>query len=138
VKDIEVVMIGLGKAAEVMGCGQAQLLMNRMCNVIGEEIGKEFKDRKVLSDDTSLTEAITLLSDFFATKPTSLKKTDDGIEIQYSQSKICPNLHIEKECPPICPFLGLIRGIGRTQKKRLKATGVLDPTSVCTITIKEG
>jgi hypothetical protein len=137
-KDIEVVMIGLGKAAEVMGCGQAQLLMNRMCTIIGEEIGKELKDRRVLNDDTGTEETIAIVSEFFGVKPTELNKTDKGVEIKYSQSKICPNLHIEKECPPICPFLGLLRGVGRSMNKVLKTSGVLDPTSICSITISEG
>lgn len=134
-KDIERVMIGLGKAAEIMGCGQAQLLMTRMCTVIGEEVGKELIERGTLSEESTTEDVINELSQFFGNKPIEVTNNNGGIEIKFSNSSICPNLHMEKECPPICPFLGLIRGIGRPLSQTLKASGNLDPKGVCSLNI---
>ena len=131
-KDIERVMIGLGKAAEIMGCGQAQLLMTRMCTVIGEEVGKELKERGTLGDDSEPEKIVNELSEFFGSKPIEVANNGNGLEIKYSNYKICPNLHMEKECPPICPFLGLIRGAGRPLSKTLKVNGDIDPKGICT------
>jgi hypothetical protein len=131
-------MIGLGKAAEVMGCGQAQLLMNRMCTVIGEEIGKELLERKNLTDDMSLDQIVKIVCEFFGSTPQNIAKSEKGVEVKFSQSKICPNLHIEKDCPPICPWLGIMRGIGRSSNRIFKTSGVLDPSTVCTVSLTEG
>ena len=128
-------MVGLGKAAEIMGCGQAQLLMTRMCTVIGEEVGKELKERGVLNEDSTPETVINELSQFFGNKPLEVTNNNGGLEVKFSNSTICPNLHMEKECPPICPFLGLIRGIGRPLSLTLKASGNLDPKGVCTLSV---
>ena len=126
-------MIGLGRAIEIMGCGQAQLLMTKVATHIGEEIGQELKDRGTLSDASLYDDIVKAVAEFFELVPEEVSAQDGGVTVTMSQDVICPNLHIEKECPPICPLVGIFKGVNRVLGHEVKVKNQLDPKSICTI-----
>ena len=85
-KDIHTVMIGVGKAIEIMGCGQAQLLMTKVATVIGDEIGKELIANGQLSNSSTQEEILDAISVFFKIDFQGISRDDDVVIVKQAQT----------------------------------------------------
>ncbi len=135
------VLIGVSASMDSIFPAAAQDLVNAIGKFVGREIGKELIERKVVNENTSISEIIKKLEEerFAFGDTVNVCESEDKVEIRIEGCNICPKkvggYTIRKTA---CPVGGIVLGLLESiKKKSFDVVPELIPGTICIITIKK-